>query len=158
MFSRRLLLTLFLLTFASVLTVFSMACGGTEKVVETVIVEKEKIVEVEKVVEKVTEKEVPVTVVTVATPTVSAVAPVTSSGKLTAAISNVYFMNSSPMYCPACSVQARTGATEFLLQAVRDSSGQVGISPMLATEWTQSADGTSYTDFTIREGIQFHDG
>ena len=156
MFSGRLLLTLLLLTFASALTIFSMACGGNEVVVETVIVEKE--VEVERVVEKVTEKEVPVTVVTVATPTVAAVAPVTSSGKLTAAISNVYFMNSSPMYCPACSVQARTGATEFLLQAVRDSSGQVGISPMLATEWSQSEDGTSYTDFTIRQGVQFHDG
>jgi ABC-type transport system substrate-binding protein len=152
-----------LLAIASVLG----ACGGTEtvveRVVETVIVEKEKIVEVEKevekIVEKVTEKEVPVTVITVATPTAAPAAPaVTSSGKLTAAISNVYFMNSSPMYCPACSVQARTGATEFLLQAVRDSSGQVGIAPMLATEWSQSADGTSYTDFTIREGIQFHDG
>ena len=58
MFSGRLLLTLLLLTFASALTIFSMACGGNEVVVETVIVEKE--VEVERVVEKVTEKEVPV--------------------------------------------------------------------------------------------------
>ncbi len=159
-----------------VLTTVLAACGGdTETVVETVIVEvpgaastvivevpgaeSTVIVEVPGAVSTViVEKEVPVTVLAVATPTQGIAPPIVSRGRLVAAISNVYFMNASPRYCPACSVQARTGAVEFLLQAVRDSSGNIGIAPMLAEEWTQSADGVSYTDFKIRKGVDFHDG
>ena len=80
------------------------------------------------------------------------------SGVLIAAIGNSYFMNSSPRYCPACSVTARTGATETLLEAVRSDDGTVALGPLLASDWEMSADGTSYTDFTLREGVQFHGG
>ena len=84
---------------------------------------------------------------------------VVSSGEVTAAISNVYFMNSSPRYCPACSVQARTGATEFLLTAVRDENGQIGISGQIAESWTQSEDGTSWTEVgDINTGRQYPSG
>ena len=80
------------------------------------------------------------------------------AGVLIAAISNSYFMNSSPRYCPACSVTARTGATETLLEAVRADDGTVALGPLLASDWEMSADGISYTDFTLREGVQFHGG
>ena len=137
------------------------------------IIEKEVAVEVEKIVtkevpvevikevavEKIKEISVPKEVLVVATATPDPDAgKVVSSGEVTAAISNVYFMNSSPRYCPACSVQARTGATEFLLTAVRDENGQIGIAPQIAESWTQSEDGTSWTEFKLREGIQFHGG
>ena len=133
------------------------------------IVTKEVAVEVEKIVTKevpvevikevavetIKEISVPKTVLMVATATPDPDAgKVVSSGEVTAAISNVYFMNSSPRYCPACSVQARTGATEFLLTAVRDENGQIGISGQIAESWTQSEDGTSWTEFKLREGIQ----
>jgi len=168
-------------------SVLFVACGGEGTVVvETVIVEKEvkvkgdtvvetvivtekgdtvvvtekgdTVVETVIVTEKGDTKVVQVTVLAVATPTAGVVAPIKPRGRLVAAISNVYFMNASPRYCPACSVQARTGATEFLLQAVRDEQGNIGIAPMLAEEWTQSDDGLSYTDFKIRKGVDFHDG
>ena len=80
------------------------------------------------------------------------------AGVLIAAIGNSYFMNSSPRYCPACSVTARTGATETLLEAVRADDGTVALGPLLASDWVMSADGISYTDFTLREGVQFHGG
>ncbi|MFW6174628.1 MAG: ABC transporter substrate-binding protein, partial [Chloroflexota bacterium] len=85
-------------------------------------------------------------------------APSGPQGTLSAAISNVYFMNSTPFYCPACSVTAHTGATETLLTIARDDAGQLTVEPMIAESWEQSDDGTSYTDFTIREGVQFHGG
>jgi ABC-type transport system substrate-binding protein len=148
----------------ALLIAFAAACGGTETVEvvkevkgDTVTVEVIKEVKGDTVTVEVI-KEVPVTVVAVATPTAGVEAPIVPRGRLVAAISNVYFMNASPRYCPACSVQARTGAVEFLLQAVRDESGGIGIAPMLAEEWTQSSDGLSYTDFKIREGVTFHDG
>ena len=80
------------------------------------------------------------------------------SGVLIAAIGNSYFMNSSPRYCPACSVTARTGATETLLEAIRAPDGSVALGPLLAKNWTMSSDGVSYTDFELREGVQFHGG
>ena len=85
----------------------------------------------------------------------SGVAP---SGVLIAAIGNSYFMNSSPRYCPACSVTARTGATETLLEAVRAPDGTVALAPLLARDWSMAPDGASYTDFVLRKGIQFHGG
>ena len=148
--------------------------------VEVVVeVEKEVIREVEKEVirevEVVKEVEKQVQVVVTATAQVTTIdAPVMKvdiegvsrgsgddvepSGVLIAAISNSYFMNSSPRYCPACSVTARTGATETLLEAVRAPDGTVALGPLLASDWEMSADGKSYTDFTLREGVQFHGG
>ncbi len=96
----------------------------------------------------------------VSTPTPTPTTPpqvITPTGTLTAAISNVYFMNSSPRYCPACSVTARTGAVETLLQAVRNPDGSISAEPLLATSWTLSSD-TKNLDFTLRRGVQFHDG
>lgn len=138
-------------------------------------VEVEVPVEVEKEVVREVVKEVAVEVVITATPQVTTIdAPVVKvdiegvsrgagddvepSGVLIAAIGNSYFMNSSPRYCPACSVTARTGSTETLLEAVRADDGTVALGPLLASNWEMSADGSSYTDFTIRQGVQFHGG
>ena len=136
---------------------------------------KEVPVEVEKEVLREVVKEVAVEVVVTATAQITAIdAPVMKvdiegvsrgagddvepSGVLVAAIANSYFMNSSPRYCPACSVTARTGATETLLEAVRADDGTVALGPLLASDWAMSDDGVSYTDFTLREGVQFHGG
>ncbi|MCY4474533.1 MAG: ABC transporter substrate-binding protein [Chloroflexi bacterium] len=136
---------------------------------------KEVPVEVEKEVLREVVKEVAVEVVVTATAQITTIdAPVKKvdiegvsrgagddvepSGVLIAAIGNSYFMNSSPRYCPACSVTARTGATETLLEAVRADDGTVALGPLLASDWQMSADGNSYTDFTLREGVQFHGG
>ncbi len=138
---------------------------------------KEVPVEVEKEVVREVIKEVAkeVQVVVTATPQITAIdAPIKKvdiegvsrgagddvepSGVLIAAIGNSYFMNSSPRYCPACSVTARTGSTETLLEAVRADDGTVALGPLLASNWEMSADGSSYTDFTLREGVQFHGG
>ena len=136
---------------------------------------KEVPVEVEKEVVKEVVKEVAVEVVVTATPQITAIdAPIKKvdiegvsrgagddvepQGVLIAAIGNSYFMNSSPRYCPACSVTARTGSTETLLEAVRADDGTVALGPLLASDWEMSADGKSYTDFTLREGVQFHGG
>ena len=138
-------------------------------------VEVEVPVEVEKEVVREVVKEVAVEVVITATPQITAIdAPIVKvdiegvsrgagddvdpQGVLIAAIGNSYFMNSSPRYCPACSVTARTGATETLLEAVRSDDGQVALGPLLASDWQMSADGVSYTDFTLRQGVQFHGG
>ncbi len=138
-------------------------------------VEVEVPVEVEKEVVREVVKEVAVEVVVTATPQVTTIdAPIVKvdiegvsrgagddvepSGVLIAAIGNSYFMNSSPRYCPACSVTARTGSTETLLEAVRADDGTVALGPLLASDWEMSADGSSYTDFTIRQGVQFHGG
>lgn len=40
---------------------------------------------------------------------------------------------------------------------VRYKSGTLEVEPALATDWTISDDGTTYT-FTLREGVEFHDG
>ena len=40
---------------------------------------------------------------------------------------------------------------------VRYKDGTLEVEPALATDWTISEDGTVYT-FTLREGVQFHDG
>ena len=136
---------------------------------------KEIPVEVEKEVVREVVKEVAVEVVITATPQITTIdAPIKKvniegvsrgagddvepQGILVAAIGNSYFMNSSPRYCPACSVTARTGSTETLLEAVRADDGTVALGPLLATDWEMSADGASYTDFTLREGVQFHGG
>lgn len=107
-----------------------------------------------------TEESTPDTTSTAAaTPSASETSePGGSQGTLAAAISNVYFMNSTPFYCPACSVTSHTGATETLLTIARGDDGELTFEPMLAESWTQSDDGTSYTDFTLREGVMFHDG
>ena len=139
-------------------------------------VEKEVIREVQVEVPVEVEKEVIREVVVVATAQVTTIeeAPIAKvdiegvsrgagtgqapSGVLVAAIGNSYFMNSSPRYCPACSVTARTGATETLLEAVRAPDGTVALGPLLAKDWKMSDDGVSYTDFVLREGVQFHGG
>ncbi len=139
-------------------------------------IEKEVIREVEVQVPVEVEKEVIREVVVVATAQVTIIeeAPIAKvdiegvsrgagtgqapSGVLVAAIGNSYFMNSSPRYCPACSVTARTGATETLLEAVRAPDGTVALGPLLAKDWKMSDDGVSYTDFVLREGVQFHGG
>ena len=135
------------------------------EVEKEVIREVEVIKEVEKEVQvvvtataQVTTIDAPITKVDIEGVSRGAGDDVEPSGVLIAAIGNSYFMNSSPRYCPACSVTARTGATETLLEAVRADDGTVALGPLLAKNWEMSSDGVSYTDFTLREGVQFHGG
>ena len=142
-----------------------------EKIVrQTVVIEKpvEKVVEkvVEKIVEKIVEKTVIVVQSATAAPATATPAPTATSvsvptppakptGTLIVVAPNTYNMNSIPRYCPACSVTARTGTLEFLLQAKRNADGTVGYENMLAESWKLSDD-MKTIDFTLKRGVQFH--
>ncbi len=145
-----------------------IACGETvtETVIQTVVVEKEVVVEKvgetvvqTVVVEKQVEVEVPV-VQTVIVEKEAAAAPsdlVTGNpqGTMIIAEGGVGVPVGYPEQCvPGCGNQKfRMGAYETLLWL--DSSANAV--PRLSTAWTV-ADDQSWVDFDIRRGVQFHGG
>lgn len=135
-----------------------VACGGTETVVQTVVVKETVVVPVEKIVEKPVEKVVQQTVVVVQTATaVPTAAPAPESarmgGKLTYALAagistlDVGRTTGTTASTPSFSVQ------EFLLAYDESLTAQ----PLLVDKWSLSQDAKKWS-FTLRSGISFHDG
>jgi len=133
--------------------IFAIACGGeTVTVVETVLVEKEVEVEVIKEVEV----EVQVAVIKEVEVEVE-VAPERTDSRyggelkvaLGAAIStlDVHRTTGTTAYDPSFAVQERMMAYNSDLQAT----------PLLVDTWEVSADGMQW-NFTLRDGINFHNG
>lgn len=161
---------------ASILVAVAAACGGTETVVQTVVVEKqvekpvvqtvvvekpvEKIVQQTVVVEKekIVEKPVAQTVVVVqtATPTAAPIAPPPAQqGEVTLGLAKVI----PPLFVPALGGvgleqhYASWGIVEFLIQANAKEGLDPGLS--MAESWTLAPDQSKVT-FKIRKGVKFH--
>ena len=120
---------------------------------ETVVVEKEVVKTVEVpgetvVVEKIVVKEVPVA---------QAPAMVVPSGTLTLAIPDIGTTATHPQDCPACWWLGAFSVWDPLLFQTRASDRSVIVESALAESWTVAGDNT-YTEFTLRPGVQFHQG
>ncbi len=151
--------------------------GQTIKVVETVLVEKivagEKVTVVETVV---VEKQVPgekVTVVetviveksvekiVVATPT--AAAPVDAGAPAGSVVVAVTIMEAPSGYPGTCTSNCTEDSVQLsVLETmvkvdIDDKSGTMPLVPTLADGWTLDP-GLKFVDFSIRKGVQFHDG
>ena len=159
MFRRQMLLKLFLLTLASALTVFSMACAGEEKIVE-VTVEVEKIVEVEKVVEKEVEK----VVIATAVPGKASPGQVTldpadlpdsksSGGDVRVAVVGFGALGTSGGSLPDVPFGGarQLGGAESLFAPGPQNFDEM----QLASDWSLASD-LSSVEITIRDGVKFH--
>jgi len=101
----------------------------------------------------------PTAITVAATATTKAPDPVRKpSGTLTIAVGSVGSAASGfPRDCPQCEFIPRVGAQETLLRSYKDAGGNLVVGMLLAESWSMAAD-ASYTDFTIRKGVQFHEG
>ncbi len=79
------------------------------------------------------------------------------SGKVTGAVSSVGTPSGWPTDCVWCATFPNIGAGEVLITATRSASGAFITEPWVAESWTLAPD-SSYIDWKIREGIQFHKG
>jgi ABC-type transport system substrate-binding protein len=143
-----------------------------DTVVQTVIVEKEvkgetivQTVEVEKividrVVETVVVEQPPDIVVVTATPqpdTSVADEPVIQFGTLIVAVPEVGTPSGLIRDAPYWATLADISVQETMFRNFRGDDGGIALSPNLVESWAHAPDG-SYTDFKVREGIQFHRG
>ena len=133
-----------------------------KEVVKEVPVEVEKVVvkevPVEKVVEKEVVKEVEVEKVVVKEVEVAAMTgPITPTGTITVAASSIATPSGWPTFAPNWQTLAMTRVQEALMHGDIDSRGNLTYHPWLAESWEMAPD-FSYTDFNIREGVQFHKG
>ncbi len=115
-----------------------------EKVVETVVVEKEK----EKIV--------------VATPTTAPAveAPTGPAGSVTVAVTIMEAPSGYPGTCTSnCTEDSvQLSVLETMVKVdIDDKSGTMPLVPTLAESWTLDPS-LEYVDFTIRKGVPFHDG
>ena len=132
------------------------------EVVKEVPVEVEKVVvkevPVEKVVEKEVVKEVEVEKVVVKEVEVAAMTgPITPTGTITVAASSIATPSGWPTFAPNWQTLAMTRVQEALMHGDIDARGNLTYHPWLAESWEMAPD-FSYTDFNIREGVQFHKG
>ena len=84
------------------------------------------------------------------------------TGKLLIAVTRIGAPNGLPRFCSASAggcaeIIYMAGITETLFNSALDATGSATTEPMLATEFTLDPS-LEYGDFTLREGIQFHDG
>ena len=84
------------------------------------------------------------------------------SGKLMIAVDGIGVPNGLPRFCSesagGCSeIVYVSGMTETLFNSVLDDSGSATTEPMLTTEFTLDPS-LEYGDFTLRQGVQFHNG
>ena len=137
-----------------------VACSSeTVTVVETVIVEKEVVVEKEVIVEKevVVELKPDVVIVTATAVPASAAKPVTQTGELRIAVPEVGTPSGLIRDAPWWATLADISVMETMFRNFRGDDGGIALSPNLVESWETAADG-SYTDFTLRKGIEFHRG
>ena len=144
-----------LLPIVAAAALVAVACGGTETVIETVVVRETEIVEVP----------VEVTVVVTATPTAAMGSsggsggamhvPDVQSGTLVAALSTVGSPIGTPELCvPTCAnEQYFYSAWDTLLQW----SAEGTLMPAVAESWELAPDISKFT-WHVRPGIQFHKG
>ena len=133
-----------------------------KEVVKEVPVEKEvvKEVEVEKVVKEEVVKEVEVEKVVVKEVEVEVPAmsgPITPTGTMVVAASSIATPSGWPTFAPNWQTLAMTRVQEALMHGDIDGRGNLTYHPWLAESWDMAPD-LSYTDFNIREGVQFHKG
>ena len=133
-----------------------------KEVVKEVPVEKEvvKEVEVEKVVKEEVVKEVEVEKVVVKEVEVEVPAqagPITPTGTIVVAASSIATPSGWPTFAPNWQTLAMTRVQEALMHGDIDARGNLTYHPWLAESWDMAPD-FSYTDFNIREGVQFHKG
>jgi ABC-type transport system substrate-binding protein len=84
------------------------------------------------------------------------------TGKLLIAVTRIGAPNGLPRFCSASAggcaeIIYMAGITETLFNSALDATGSATTEPMLATEFTLDPS-LEYGDFTLREGVQFHDG
>ena len=84
------------------------------------------------------------------------------TGKLMIAVDGVGAPNGLPRFCSASAggcaeIIYMAGITETLFNSALDATGSATTEPMLATEFTLDPS-LEYGDFTLRQGVQFHDG
>ena len=106
---------------------------------------------VEKPITKITTK----IVVATPTPADASAEVIVPAGTFNGAIANYSPITGWGPSCTACSQLVGASVGEGLFTTARDETGGIGLSPWLVTEWEVSSDG-SYSDFTIQEGVQFH--
>jgi len=143
-----------------------VACGDSnpQTVVETVIVEKQvpgpvvvETVIVEKAGEKVVETVVVEKIIVVTSEPAPVVAGPRRGGVLTIAVPSVATKSGLPRDCPACSINVAAGVQETLLTVGTAADGTASYGPGLALSWSIAPD-LSYSDFVIRDDIEFHQG
>ena len=83
-------------------------------------------------------------------------------GKLLIAVTRIGAPNGLPRFCSASAggcaeIIYMSGQTETLFNSALDDQGSPTIEPMLATEFTLDPS-LEYGDFTLREGVMFHNG
>ena len=84
------------------------------------------------------------------------------TGKLLIATTNIGAPNGLPRFCSASAggcaeIIYTSGITDTLFMSALDATGTATTEPMLATEFTLDPS-LEYGDFTLRQGVQFHDG
>ena len=81
------------------------------------------------------------------------------TGVLTIAVGGTGSPNGVPRFCgPGCAeIVYLSGFTETLFNAVATDQGIIATEPLLALEFSLDPE-LRYGDFTLREGVQFHDG
>jgi len=163
---------------ASVMAAIGVACGSTETVVQTVVVEKpvaqtvvvEKPVAIEKVVQQTVVVEKPVAiekvvqqtvivekvVVLTATPAPAPTPkPVLSAGSVTAAADNIFNPIGTPRFNAVQSPHLKLGFMEPPYRMVRGAGGSLQPQEWLGLGWTMGPK-NAYVDVKIRKGVKFH--
>ena len=84
------------------------------------------------------------------------------SGKLMIAVDGIGVPSGLPRFCSdtaggCAEIVYLSGMTETLFNSVLDDKGSPTTEPMLATEFTLDPS-LEYGDFTLRQGVQFHNG
>jgi len=128
-----------------------------ERIVQTVVVTEEVVRQVVQTVIVELPPDVVVVTATALPSTGDAVEPVVQSGTLIIAVPSVGTPSGLIRDCPWCATLADISVQETIFRNIRGDDGGIALSPNLVESWETASDG-SYTDFKVREGIEFHRG